>query len=433
MERVDRLSSHVISSGERRDKPLVVTIIGAGNSGHVCSSLFHDNMKGNIIVQLMTSRPDNFTQHPTVVLPNGSQQTGFLTKISKNPQDLIPGSDVLLWTGPVNSTKVLFETIKPYCRKDVIIGTIFAQGLIHLLASRIFGEQVRFFALRNIPWLCRTVTPGKHSEVVGPKTKIEVATINLSEKWVIKNLQPLFEVTSNDGTRIPVIEMMPDFTPIVFNPANQIIHPARYWALFKNYVGVPLKEEPSTWLYRGMGEDAGVMLEILDEELQCLKTKYALLTKAEGCKMVIPLRDRLIIQYGNQISDHSTLAKMVSTNKAYSMAKTPMVKTDRGYLPKPDHRVVQDDIGWGLCVLISIAENLALHGVKTPTTVMRMMVEWHQKLMGKEFLINGELKGRDCKDLVLLHLTDPPEVAANVMTPQRFLELDDHDERTGNP
>ena len=27
--------------------------------------------------------------------------------------------------------------------------------------------------------------------------------------------------------------------PVVFNPANQIIHPARYWAMFRNWSGQP--------------------------------------------------------------------------------------------------------------------------------------------------------------------------------------------------
>jgi len=74
--------------------------------------------------------------------------------------------------------------------------------------------------------------------------------------------------------------------------------------------------------------------------------------------------------------------------------------------------VVVDDIGWGLCVLISIAERLEAAGIKTPTTMMRTMVEWHQQMIGKEFLFNGKLRGRDCADLVLLRPDDPIELVA---------------------
>ena len=64
------------------------------------------------------------------------------------------------------------------------------------------------------------------------------------------------------------------------------------------------------------------------------------------------------------------MAKMVGTNKAYSMARrgvhkngnlhhnttpsdqirTPVLRTMQGVMPHPSHRVVTDDIGWGLCV-----------------------------------------------------------------------------------
>jgi len=67
---------------------------------------------------------------------------------------------------------------------------------------------------------------------------------------------------------------------------------------------------------------------------------------------------KVVDQYGDQIADRSTLAKMVGTNKAYSMARTPVIRTKLGVMPNPNHRVVTDDIGWGLCTLVSIAERL---------------------------------------------------------------------------
>merc|ERR1719498_1296334 len=146
--------------------------------------------------------------------------------------------------------------------------------------------------------------------------------MNLDKAWVKQRLEPLF-VVQKTGKWEPTIDVFPDFCPIVFNPANQIIHPARYWAMFRSWRGTPLpaSEEPSEWLYRGMDEVAGQVLAVLDEELQLLKDAYFAATGAEGCKEVIPLAKRLSVQYGDQIQDSSTLAKMVGTNKAYSAAK----------------------------------------------------------------------------------------------------------------
>lgn len=391
---------------------------------------------------MLTSRPELWSnRHPKVLFPDGSEQEGFIYKVSSDPADLIPQSDVVLWTGPVNAMKEVFENIAPHLNPaKTVVGTIFAQGLSHLLAHRVFGPKVKYFALRNIPWLCRTVTPGQQSQIVGEKASIGVMTMNVSMEFVKNHLEPLFVVQSM-GKWEPVMEQLPDFSPVVFNPANQIIHPARYWGLFRNWRGTPLagKLEPNEWLYRDMDEVAGTVLEVLDEELQMLKNAYFEATGAAGCKDVIPLGERLIKQYGDQIADKSTMAKMVGTNKAYSMAKTPVIRTDAGVMPHPNHRVVLDDIGWGLCVLVSIAERLEeVVGVRTPMTMTKAMIEWHQDMMKKEFLINGKLRGRDCDGLVLLRSNEPLEFAALAPGQQNVAWLDSAEaqsteERYGNP
>ena len=49
-------------------------------------------------------------------------------------------------------------------------------------------------------------------------------------------------------------------------------------------------------------------------------------------------------------------------------------------------RIFTEDIPFGLCVLKDLAEMLEL---KTP--YIDEAIEWHQKLMGKQFIINGKL------------------------------------------
>lgn len=78
---------------------------------------------------------------------------------------------------------------------------------------------------------------GQASEIVGPKASIEVMNINVDAAWVQRNMEPLFTVQKYSGKREPKMRMMVDFCPIVFNPANQIIHPAVYWGLFRRFDG----------------------------------------------------------------------------------------------------------------------------------------------------------------------------------------------------
>lgn len=105
---------------------------------------------------------------------------------------------------------------------------------------------------------------------------------------------------------------------------------------------------------------------------------------------VMPLADRIMSQYSAQVSDPSTLKTIMATNQAYSMAKTPVLKVTGGVVPNPAHRVVQDDIPHGLCVLKDIAEQLHQ---RTPW--IDLLLEWHQDLMGKQYIVGGKLSGRD--------------------------------------
>jgi hypothetical protein len=131
---------------------------------------------------------------------------------------------------------------------------------------------------------------------------------------------------------------------------------------------------------------------------------------------VIPLAERIVQQYGDQVADKSSMRSIMATNQAYSMAQFPMVPSacGGGVVPNHEHRVVQDDIPHGLVPLRDIAAQL---GLKTPW--MDEMITWHQQLMGKEYLVDGELTGKDMgectsptvlggTDLAHVGFTDPP-------------------------
>jgi len=379
----------------------ILTIIGSGNSAHVCAGLVHSNTNGEWELHILTRSPQVFAKpDPVVELQDGSMRVGLISKVSSDPADVIPNADIVLWTGPVHATRDAFESVKDYVDvKRTVVSTFFGQGLSHVLAVRVFGNKVKFVSFRNIPWLCRCTKKGVSSQIVGAKTFTEAATLNVSQEYLTQVMQPLF-ITPHG----PVIKKLPDFCAIVFNPANQIIHPAVYWGLFRKWNGTkPMDKLPNDgWLYRGMDEIAGSVLESLDEELQNIKDAYfAKFPGMTSCKSVLPLKERILLQYTDQVKVPTTMANVVGTNKAYSMARTPHLKVGGGVAPIVNHRVVQDDIGWGLCVLVSIGERL-----NVPVTTMRWLIEWHQTFMGKEFIKNGKLQGKDVKELIVLNPSD---------------------------
>jgi len=131
-QRLTRLSSQVHVpelTASAPTKPLVVTILGSGNSAHVCAALFEENSRSassplaphGVVTQILTSDPKAWSKEPEVTFPTklspGGKtvtQKGRLSLISSKPEEVLPQSDIVLWTGPVYATKSIFEKIKPH-------------------------------------------------------------------------------------------------------------------------------------------------------------------------------------------------------------------------------------------------------------------------------------------------------------------------------
>eukprot|EP00050_Salpingoeca_kvevrii_P010758 m.10149 g.10149 ORF g.10149 m.10149 type:complete len:398 (-) comp3061_c0_seq1:96-1289(-) len=367
---------------------MIITIVGGGNGGHTLAGLA--GAVDGVEVRLLSRRPELFASRQIEVLRpgigGGAPITGRIHKVGSDPAELLPGSDIVIWCGPVVATESVLRMIAPHVQPTAnhmtYVGTLFAQGCVHLLASKVLGPAVPFFAFQSIPWLCQTVVPGRQARIVGKKEYSCIACHLVNFTWIRHALEPCL-----GGVKLLRLN---DFSAIVLNPANQIIHPARYWGIFREWDGKPMDADSIPWLYRDFDNVSAQALEGLDDELQAIKAGLSAQSPALDLDGVKPLGARILAQYGEQVSDSSSLRSIMATNQAYSMAKTPVRVVEGGVAPNPEHRVVQDDIPHGLCVLKDIAEQL---GQETPW--INKMIEWHQELMGKEYLVDGKLCGRD--------------------------------------
>ena len=99
----------------------------------------------------------------------GPTVTSRISVASSDPAKVIPGSNLVIWCGPVVSTPDVLRKLAPTiqaCNPKPVVGILFAQGCVHLLAKKELGVDTPFFALQNIPWLCRTVDPGRKARLV---------------------------------------------------------------------------------------------------------------------------------------------------------------------------------------------------------------------------------------------------------------------------
>lgn len=140
------------------------------------------------------------------------------------------------------------------------------------------------------------------------------------------------------------------------------------------------------FFYTTVDDIAADNMDRLSSEIQLIK--YSILSKYPrlNLKAVLPLGDRIISQYGDMVKDRTNLRTIFTSNTGYKLMKIPMVKEKEGYMVNVKARIFTEDIPFGLCVLLDLAEML---NIRVPYIVQA--IEWHQKLMGKRFVVNGRL------------------------------------------
>ncbi|KAL9952967.1 hypothetical protein ACROYT_G040300 [Oculina patagonica] len=106
---------------------------------------------------------------------------------------------------------------------------------------------------------------------------------------------------------------------------------------------------------------------------------------------VVHIHQWHVRRYPRDISNKSTLYKAIQTNAAYPGIKHPVKTTeDDKYMPDFTHRYMTEDVPCGLIAIRGVAE---IVGVQTPN--IDKVLTWCQEKMGKEYLLNSKLQGKD--------------------------------------
>lgn len=215
--------------------------------------------------------------------------------------------------------------------------------------------------------------------MIGPKKYLLSTAIPLSQNDVVAKLcENLFDIPT---------KTLPNFMCLTLTPSNQIIHPGRYYGIFKDWDGKKVydpKEIPL--LYEGMDDFSADQMQAISDELQSIKKAIEKKYPKIDLSSVKDLGQRIVEQYGVEVKDTSSLKQIFATNKGYAGCKTPVKVVEGGVIPNVEHRFFIEDIPFGLCILRDLADLL---GIDVPH--INKFIIWHQQFMGKDFLVDGKL------------------------------------------
>jgi hypothetical protein len=383
------------SSVASKDSRTIV-VCGAGNAAHVCVGEFSSN---GFTVDVFAPFQNESERWNAAIAkaggdlivdnPDGSQTIGRPRYISKKPAEIIPGADIIVLPLPEFSLEPVLTAIKDYLRPGTIVMAT-PGGVVEWIARKALGpifDKICLAVVQPMPYNCRIKEFGRRVNLIGQKREFSIACYPRSRiDEVGEYVTEMWNGTS--------ITKMKYFLSLTLYNANSIIHPQRLYGLLHEYKeGDTLPENP--FFYEDMDDFSANLIEQCDGELQNAIRMIEEKGGLEGLSAEFPPNsERIKKTYHDTITDMSTYRSCFATNAAYKGIRCPFLEQNDGtFLPDFTNRYFTEDIPGGSCMMKGINE---LCGLETPT--IDKVVTFFQKFLGKEYIVNGALNGRNAAE-----------------------------------
>lgn len=353
---------------KREQKVTRVCICGGGSQGHIAAGMI--GCREGYAVDILTRRPEDWSHEFVTRDFRGKEYKAQLGVITSDPAQVIPQADIIYVSLPGFAIREQMERIRPYLRDDTIIGSSFGGSGFFIDLFHSLGSAVPAFCYQRVPAIGRPLEYGHSADLQGYKPELKVATVN------IPHPDKIVEV-SEEWFETPTTHLS-HWLEVTLSNSNPLLHPVSLSVLFgdwepgKIYHKIP--EVYSDWT-----DEASRRWLACDNELQSIMKR-------------LPMRadevPTLLDYY--EVDGVESLTAKIRSIEAFRNKPAPMIKTTGGYILDSGHRMFAEDIRCGLVTIKSFAERV---GVDTP--MIDFIIGWAQRVMGKEYIVDGRLTGRD--------------------------------------
>jgi len=276
-------------------------------------------------------------------------------------------------------------------KPGTIVGVMPARSGGDILFANKLGAKAKdmvFVGFETLPWACRFSEWGRKATILGTKGTILAAVTPPSERArALGTLQGLL------GAFPCITESASNLAISLRNP-GQIVHPGTMYGRWgpESWDGKAKDEKPL--FYQGVDDHTEKVLTGMTDEVQAVCRKMEALIPGLDLKDACTLKQWYLDCYGGQMSDTSTLKGCMNTNKAYEGLMHPCIQgEDKKFLPDLKYRYIAEDCPTGLCFSKGLAELCEI-----PTPTIDKVVIWAQQCLGKEWMVDGKMKGKNISE-----------------------------------
>jgi len=354
----------------KENNNIKICILGGGNIGTLLLADLSKNP--NVTTMLYTSKCKVWKNDIKVLFPNGDlDYVGRVGIVSDDPKLTIAQADIIISTLPTNVLMDLMSVIKQNIKKDAMLGFIPGSGGKEFLFKDLVSNGHTIFGFQRVHAISRVNVYGESVFNLGRKDELFFGSIPAKESIDISHIfQKLLNVKCT---------ALPNYLSVTLVPSNQILHTSRLYSMFKDYHD-DTSWEKEIYFYKEWTDDASKILLSCDKELQLMLFKM----KDIDTTYVKSLK----VHYG--VTSCQEMTKKIASIPAFSGIKSPMIKSEKGFVPDFESRYFKEDFPYGLCVIKSFA-----HILHHPTPIIDMILKWYEKKCSLQCFQNNEFTGKD--------------------------------------
>jgi hypothetical protein len=368
--------------------PRKVTVCGGGNGAQTLMPIAAGNLGCPVDIYAPFADEadqlrDRSASHHGIEVTGAVEGKALPRRVSADPADVIPGSDVVVLVLPAFAHESTLRQIALHLEEFAWVGAMPARGGFDYCAERILQESGRcdvgLFGLQTLPWACRILEYGQTVHVLGVKQIVDAAA-----RPAVENTRIVTVLERMLGLRVDAAASL---LALTLANTGQLIHPGIMYALFSEWDGLPFESDRIPLFYHSLSRPGARTLAGLSDEIQSIRVR---LEPAVDLSAVRPLKEWLLRSYESVIADPSTLQSAFLTNQAYAGLKAPVRQTSPGqFVPDLGARYLAEDVPYGLAVSRAIAD---LASLETPT--MDRIIAWAGRCLGVDYLGRGMNEAR---------------------------------------
>ena len=348
-----------------------VCICGGGSQGHISAGVIGSNP--NYQVNVLTRQPALWDHNFTTIDLTGREYHANINRISDDPLQVVTGSEIVLICLPGYAICEELEKIKSFLSDTTIVGCVFGGSGFFLDVLNILGDNCKCFALQRVPFTGRPLEYGHSARLKGYKPYLKVAMMNIKqdeESMIVDMLE--------DWYKTPVYKLS-HYLEATLSNSNPILHPCRLYVLFKDWSPEKIYTHIPYLYDTDWNDETSELWVACDNELREIIKRYPINEKE------IP---SVLEYYG--CADIKQLTNKIRSIEPFKGVQPHMIEVKGGYQLDTQHRYFVEDIPYGLALIKSFAERA---DVCTPH--IDQVLEWAQRVMGKCYIVEGHLVGKD--------------------------------------